>query len=111
MWWYIEFTELDGTPFNVTTFNAGTASQDLKPSIHQISDTADLSNLIYSDRAIQFITESYAEKTRWASQKSSITRLYSPLGGRDGLGIRLEFPVNQTFSLSAINIPDASQGE
>jgi len=107
----LEFTELDGTPFNVTTFNAGTASQDLKPSIHQISDTADLSNLIYSDRAIQFITESYAEKTRWASQKSSVTRLYSPLGGRDGLGIRLEFPVNQTFSLSAINIPDASQGE
>lgn len=107
----MEFTELNGIKFKVSTMNAGDSDQVLTPNIIQIGRDTNLPNLIYSDETLQFYPTSFAERTRWASQKSSVTRLAAPLGGRDGLILRLEFEPNVAFCLSAIRFPDMSQGE
>lgn len=107
----MEFTELNGIRFEVSTINAGDSTQTLTPNIIQVDRETSLPNLIYSDESIDFRPTSFAQRTRWASQKSSVTRLAAPLGGRDGLAVRLEFEPNVSFCLSAIRFPDMSQGE
>lgn len=107
----IEITELNGVKYNIATMNAGNSEQEITPTIIQINRNSALPNLIYSDETINFYPTSFAESTKWASQKSSVTRIAAPLGGRDGLGVRLEFEPNVSFCLCAIRFPDMSQGE
>ncbi|MBQ2350086.1 MAG: hypothetical protein II393_02300 [Cytophagales bacterium] len=109
----MEFTELDGIKFKVATANAGTSEQQLTPYISQTSRdvSENLPNLIYSDTSINFYSDTVANKSKWASQKSSLTRLAAPLSGRDGLALRLEFEPNVSFCLTSIYFPDMSRGE
>lgn len=109
----MEFTELDGIRFNVSTLNAGSSDQKLFPHINETSrnPSENLPNLVYSDQNINFFSDTVAEHSRWASQKSSLTRLAAPLGGRDGLALRLEFEPNVSFCLTSIYFPDMSRGE
>ena len=109
----MEFTELDGVRFNVSTANAGNSDQKLFPHINETSrnPSENLPNLVYSDQNINFFSDTVADRSRWASQKSSLTRLAAPLGGRDGLALRLEFEPNVSFCLTSIFFPDMSRGE
>lgn len=107
----LEFTEINGIDFNVSTANAGLSEQHLTAYISRVDEDEILPPLIYSDLNRNFRPDSYAEETRWAKKKSFVTRLAAPLGGRDGLGITLEFPSNVAFCLVSIGLPDLSQGE
>lgn len=107
----IEFTELNGVRYTVTTENAGIAEQYLIPPIIQVTKDEALPSLIYSDYQRNFTPNSFAEQTRWASQKSNVTRMSAPLSGRNGLITTIEFEVNCSFCLLSVRYPDMSQGE
>ena len=107
----IEFTELNGVRYTVTTENAGIAEQYLIPPIIQVTKDEALPSLIYSDYQRNFTPNSFAEQTRWASQKSNVTRMSAPLSGRNGLVTTIEFEVNCSFCLLSVRYPDMSQGE
>ena len=107
----MEFTELNGVDFQVSTLNAGDSDQHLTPTIAQITTESALPNLVYSDLERNFLPASFADETRWASKKASVTRMAAPLSGRNGLGLALEFQPNVSFCLCSINYPDMSQGE
>ena len=105
----LEITELNGIDYTLTTSNEAYCTQKITPSFFAgISDEA-LPSLIYSDAIIQ--NPSYAEKSRWADKSSNATRVYSRMSGRSGISIGLEFPADIAFCVTAIGIPDFSQGE
>lgn len=107
----IEFTELNGVDFKVATSNITQAYQEVNPSMVRAEIDSSLPNLIYSDKNLKIINNSYAEESKWAAQKSALSRIAAPLSGRNGLGITLEFGKNITFQLCSIYFPDLSRGE
>lgn len=107
----IEITELNGVRYTISTLNSGSSEQAVTPVISQITKDVALPNLIYSDLSRNFLPASFAEETKWANQKSNVTRLYAPLSGRDGLRMSIEFEPNTSFCFAAIRFPEMSQGE
>ena len=107
----IEVTELNVVDFYAYISNAGGSEQKISRNTLGLNTEVNYPNLIYSDRNLNIINSSFAEETKWAYQKSSVIRFCAPLGGRDGLKIRLEFPENISFILSALNFPDLTRGE
>ena len=107
----IEVTELNGVRYKASTLNAGSSEQDIVPPISQITTETSLPNFIYSDLDRNFLPASFAETSRWASQKANVTRFSAPLGGRNGMTLTLEFEPNVSFCLLALRYPDMSQGE
>ena len=107
----LEVTELNGINYKITTSNAGGAIQDIRPIIGLGTENSYYPELIYSDYSKKFINNSFELETRWADKKASLTRLYAPMSGRNGVTIGIEFPKNVTFCLAALRLPDFSQGE
>lgn len=108
----LEVTELNAIDYTVTTRNAGTSMQSVKPPINKGS-TVDsyLPPLIYSDKKFNIFSDSYELTSRWADKKANVTRLYAPMSGREGIQISIEFAPNVSFCLAALRLPDFSQGE
>lgn len=104
-----EITELNGIEFNLTTINSGASFQKIVPSSDVNVDKELLPPLLYSEDDLKF--PSYELESKWAEKKSNVTRVYAPMSGRSGVSIALEFPENTDFCLSAIRLPDFSQGE
>lgn len=107
----IEITELDGIEYDITTNNAGFATQHVVPPISQITADIAYPNFVYSDKNLNLINSNDDGYSKWAYKKSQVTRIAAPLSGRDGLSIGIEFEPNQAFCIPNINLPDLSQGE
>ena len=107
----IELTELNGVTYDLTTRNAGSAYQKVKPVAEADGHGVILPPMMYSDRDINMIIDSFSMESKWADKKANVTRMYAPMSGREGVGISIEFPANTAFCLSAIRLPDFSQGE
>lgn len=107
----LEVTELNGVDYEVTTRNAGIATQYIHPVINQAVDGSLLPPLVYSDYNMNMQSNSFELTTRWADKKSTVTRLYAPMSGREGVQISLTFPEACSFCLAALRLPDFSQGE
>ena len=107
----LEVTELNGIDYKVTTSNAGGAIQKVQPVIGLGTENSYYPELIYSDYEKKFINNSFELETRWADKKASLTRLYAPMSGRNGVTIGIEFPKRVAFCLAALRLPDFSQGE
>lgn len=107
----LEVTELNGIEYTVSTNNADSSYQQIKPYTNVGVDKVILPPLIYSDRSIDAIYPSYELETKWAEKKSNVTRIYAPMSGRSGVSISIQFPQNEAFCLCALRLPDFSQGE
>lgn len=107
----IEVTELNGIEYDITTTNAITSFQHIKPYTNFGIDKSELPPLIYSDYKNNIIMDSFELTTKWAEKKSNLTRVYAPMSGRNGVAITFEFPENVAFCLAAIRLVDFSQGE
>ena len=107
----LEVTELNGVDYTVTTKNTGTSVQTIHPNLNIGLDNEILPPLLYSDKTYNIISDSYELTSRWADKKSHVTRVAAPMSGRDGVSISIEFPLNTTFCLAALRLPDFSQGE
>ena len=107
----LELTELNGINYTVSTGNAGSSYQKVTPSFETTLQGITLPPLLYSDRDKKQIYDSYSMLSKWADKKSNVTRIAAPMSGREGISITLEFPANETFCLTAIRLPDFSQGE
>jgi hypothetical protein len=107
----LEVTELNGIKYSVTTQNTGMSYQLITPYIDYGVDNFELPPLVYSDSSKSIINDSYELQTKWAAKKSSLTRIYAPMSGRDGISLSFEFDKNQSFCLVALRLPDFSQGE
>lgn len=107
----LEITELNGVEYSVTTKNAGTSMQNIKPPINQGLNGVNLPPLIYSDYKFNMINDSFELTSKWADKKANVTRLYAPMSGREGVQLSIEFAKNTTFCLAALRLPDFSQGE
>ena len=105
----LEITELNGIDYTVTTYNDAYCTQKVTPSFNAGADGAVLPPLIYSDDINKM--PSYAELSKWADKSSNVTRIFSSMSGRNGISVGLEFPANVAFCVSALAIPDFSQGE
>ena len=105
----LEVTELNGIDYTVTTYNDAYCTQKVTPSFNAGVDGAVLPPLIYSDDINKM--PSYAELSKWADKSSNVTRIFSSMSGRNGISIGLKFPANVAFCVSALAIPDFSQGE
>lgn len=104
----LEVTELNGIEYQVSTENAGTSFQKILPSFNVIEGQEFLPPLIYSDDTVKY--PSFELTSKWAEKSSNVTRIYAPMSGRNGISITIEFPANTTFCLSALRLPDFSQG-
>jgi len=108
----LEITELNAVNYTVSTKNAGMSIQNVKPPINIGSNIdSTLPPLVYSDKKFNILSDSYELSSRWADKKSNVTRLYSPMSGREGIQISIEFAPNVSFCLAALRLPDFSQGE
>lgn len=107
----LEVTELNGVDYTVTTKNTGTSVQTIHPNLNVGVNNDILPPLLYSDKTYNIISDSYELTSRWADKKSHVTRVAAPMSGRDGVSISIEFPLNTTFCLAALRLPDFSQGE
>lgn len=105
----LEITELNGIDYEVTTRNAGSSYNTVSPTINEGS--INLPPFLYSDFTSGRIYDSYSLDTQWAVPKSNVTRLACPMSGREGVSISMTFPANTAFCLSALRLPDFSQGE
>lgn len=105
----LEITELNGINYAVTTYNEAYCTQKVTPSFDASAGGTVLPPLIYSDNISKM--PSYAELSKWADKSSNVTRIFSSMSGRNGISIGLEFPANVAFCVSALAIPDFSQGE
>lgn len=104
----LEITELNGIDYTVTTQNAGSSNQVIKPSFYTSSSSDVLYPFLYSDG--DYLNNSFELTSRWAEQSSHMTRLYAPMSGRNGVSITLKFEPNKSFILSTLRLPDFSQG-
>lgn len=105
----LEVTELNGIDYNVTTENSVSASQHITPSYNLLGNSQEyLPPLLYSDDKMKL--PSYELTSKWAEKQSNVTRIYSPMSGRNGVSITIEFPANTAFCLSALRLPDFCQG-
>lgn len=107
----LEVTELNGTRFTLTTQNAGYSFQEIIPTSELAEENELLPNMMYSDKAKKLIYDSFEFKRKWADKTSNVTRIASPMSGREGVKLTLEFPANTAFCLVALRLPDFSQGE
>lgn len=105
----LEITELNGIEYEVTTRNAGSSYNSVTPTINE--GAINLPPFLYSDYKNNMIYDSFSLDTQWATLKSNVTRLACPMSGREGVSISMTFPENSTFCLSALRLPDFSQGE
>ena len=105
----LELTELNGVSYDVSTRNACSSYQKVVPTSGN-GDIA-LPPFLYSDFKNNIILDSYSLDTQWASLKSNVTRISAPMSGREGIALSLTFPANTAFCLSALRLPDFSQGE
>ena len=105
----LEVTELNGIEYEVTARNAGTSYNIVSPTINE--GDVNLPPFLYSDFTSGRIYDSYSLDTQWAVLKSNVTRLACPMSGREGISISMTFPANTAFCLSALRLPDFSQGE
>lgn len=105
----LEITELNGVDYEVTTRNAGISYNTVSPTVN--NGDVNLPPFLYSDFASGRIYNSYSLDTQWAVLKSNVTRLACPMSGREGVSISMTFPANTAFCLSALRLPDFSQGE
>lgn len=105
----LEITELNGINYDVTTRNAGISYQRVTPSFNASSDLKVLPPFLYSDKDYKY--NSFENTSRWAEKKSAVTRIAAPMSGREGILISMEFPANTAFCLSALRLPDFSQGD
>lgn len=105
----LEITELNGIDYEVTTRNAGASYNSVTPTINE--GAINLPPFLYSDYKNNMIYDSFSLDTQWATLKSNVTRLACPMSGREGVSISMTFPENSTFCLSALRLPDFSQGE
>ena len=67
--------------------------------------------MLYSDKGKNIIVDSFELVRQWASKKSTATRIYAPMSGREGVSLTIEFKPNQAFCLIALRLIDFSQGE
>ncbi len=104
----LELTELNEIEYRVSTENAGTSFQKIVPSFNVIEGQEFLPPLLYSDDTVKL--PSYELTSKWAEKSSNVTRVYAPMSGRNGISITVEFPANTAFCLSALRLPDFSQG-
>lgn len=107
----LEVTELNGIEYTLTIRNSGTSYQVIHPNSELSADMELLAPFIYSNYTTNSIYESYELTSKWANKQSNITRVGAPMSGREGVQISIEFPANQAFCLSALRLPDFSQGE
>lgn len=107
----LEITELNGISYNLSTNNSGSSYQKVTPSKGLTEHNILLPPMVYSDRSINTVVDSFSMKSKWAAKISNVTRMYAPMSGREGVGISIEFPANTAFCLSALRLPDFSQGE
>lgn len=109
----IEVTELNNIEYDITTSNAGVATQHIEGHSMLNRDSENIyPNMIYSNTSNPYInSDTVSDSSRWAYQKSAVTRLAAPLSGRDGITIRLEIQPNISFCFTAISVPDFSSGE
>lgn len=105
----LEITELNGIDYEVTTRNAGSSYNTVSPTINEGS--INLPPFLYSDFTSGRIYDSYSLDSQWAVLKSNVTRLACPMSGREGITISMAFPANTAFCLSALRLPDFTQGE
>ncbi|MCM1324163.1 MAG: hypothetical protein NC218_08370 [Acetobacter sp.] len=104
----LEVTELNGIEYQISTENAGTSFQKIVPSFNSLKGQEFLPPLLYSDDELK--VPSFELTSKWAEKSSNVTRLYAPMSGRNGVSITVEFPANTAFCLSALRLPDFSQG-
>ena len=107
----LEVSEMHGIEYSVTTSNAGHSYQKVKPIINYGVNKLDLPPMIYSDKGKNIIVDSFELVRQWASKKSTATRIYAPMSGREGVSLTIEFKPNQAFCLIALRLIDFSQGE
>lgn len=107
----LEITELNGISYVLSTKNAGTSYQKITPSNEIVNENILLPPMMYSNRSINTVVDSYSMESKWADKISNVTRIYAPMSGREGINISIEFPANTTFCLSALRLPDFSQGD
>ncbi len=112
----LEVTELNGINFNISLSNSGYSYQKINPS----SGSGALSNglgdnniplMLYSDYSQDLTFDRFSIESKWAGKQSSVTRVYAPMSGKEGISIGLEFPANEAFCLAALRLADFSQGE
>ena len=102
---------MHGIEYTVTANNEGHSYQKVKPVINYGVKKLELPPLIYSDKQQGFLVDSFALATQWAAKKSTATRIYAPMSGREGISLIFEFTPNQAFCLIALRLIDFSQGE
>lgn len=107
----LEVSEMHGIEYSVTTSNAGHSYQKVKPIINYGVNKLDLPPMIYSDKGKNIVVDSFELVRQWASKKSTATRIYAPMSGREGVSLTIEFKPNQAFCLIALRLIDFSQGE
>ena len=107
----LEVTELNEISYNLSTSNAGSSYQKIIPSTDASTRGVVLPPMLYSDKEKQLIYDSFSIETKWADKKSNVTRISAPMSGREGISLTFEFPANTAFCLSALRLPDFSQGE
>lgn len=107
----LEVTELNEISYNLSTSNAGSSYQKITPSTDASTRGVILPPMLYSDKEKQLIYDSFSMETKWADKKSNVTRISAPMSGREGISLTFEFPANTAFCLSALRLPDFSQGE
>lgn len=107
----LEITELNGISYSLSTNNSGSSYQKVTPSKGLTEHNVLLPPMMYSDRSINTIVDSFSMESKWADKVSNVTRMYAPMSGREGVGISIEFPANTAFCLAALRLPDFSQGE
>lgn len=107
----LEITELNGISYTLSTNNSGSSYQKVTPSKGLAEHNILLPPMMYSDRSINTIIDSFSMESKWADKISNVTRVYAPMSGREGVGISIEFPANTAFCLTALRLPDFSQGE
>lgn len=105
----LEITELNGINYAVSVSNSGYSYQTVTPSFNLLTDRTLLPPFLYSTEDIQ--NPSYELTSKWATKSSNVTRLACPMSGREGISISLEFPANIAFCLTALRLPDFSQGD
>lgn len=107
----LEITELNGISYTLSANNSGSSYQKVTPSKGLTEHNILLPPMMYSDRSINTIIDSFSMESKWADKISNVTRMYAPMSGREGVGISIEFPANTAFCLTALRLPDFSQGE
>lgn len=107
----LEITELNGVDYTVTTTNSISTAQKVEPVIGLSAAGTYYPELLYSDYSKNLYNNTYELTSRWADKKASLTRIYAPMSGRNGVGISIEFPKDVSFCLAALRLPDFSQGE